>query len=269
MKKLRIATVSMLMFVVSWTQAHEFWIRPEIFTPQIGSDVSLALRVGENFKGEPRPREKGHIRKFAWVGASGTPQDVAGDEGKSPAGKFTLKESGVVTAGYRSQQRSLVLEPEKFHLYLREEGLEHVIREREATGKSQTPGRETYSRCAKTLLCTGEPERGGHDRRLGFPLELVALQNPYALAADGKLEVLVLHEEKPLADAMVQLFQEDRAEAHVRLRTNAEGRVTLTLKPDAVYLVAVVHMKAAAAGLDADWESLWASLTFATRAKPQ
>jgi uncharacterized GH25 family protein len=46
------------------------------------------------------------------------------------------------------------------------------------------------------------------------------------------------------------------------IRTDAAGRVRVPLSRSGVWLVKAVHMIPAPAGADADWESIWASLTF-------
>jgi hypothetical protein len=53
----------------------------------------------------------------------------------------------------------------------------------------------------------------------------------------------------------------------VAARTDAQGRVRLPLGGSGVWLVKAVHMIAAPAGSGADWESFWASLTFALPAR--
>ena len=45
-------------------------------------------------------------------------------------------------------------------------------------------------------------------------------------------------------------------------RSDADGRVAFRVHSGGMWLIKAVHMIPAAAGSDAQWESLWASLTF-------
>jgi len=64
------------------------------------------------------------------------------------------------------------------------------------------------------------------------------------------------------ANAFVTAIHRDDPAARVSARSDASGRVTLSLPRSGVWLVKSVQMIAAPAGSNADWESLWASLTF-------
>ncbi len=48
-------------------------------------------------------------------------------------------------------------------------------------------------------------------------------------------------------------------------RTDNDGRVRFRLRPGGMWLVKAVHMVQAPAGTNAEWESLWATLTFELR----
>ncbi len=54
--------------------------------------------------------------------------------------------------GYRSRPTSLEQDAAKFENYLREEGLERIIDQRKQAGRSNMPGLEIFSRCAKAIV---------------------------------------------------------------------------------------------------------------------
>lgn len=245
--------------------AHDFWLEPSAFQPAVGSMLSLALRVGQQFDGEAVPRQARLIEKFVISGPDGE-RTVDGREGRDPAGVVTLNAPGLYVVGYRSLPSSVELGAEQFEKYLAEEGLDSIIEQRKKTGRSQTPGLEIYSRCAKTLISTTSASAGpmtGGDRALGLRLELVAETNPYAAASkrNAPRAFHLLYEGKPLAGTLVVAIKQDTPEAKVSARTDRAGRVALALTPG-VWLVKAVHMMPAPAGVAAEWESLWASLTF-------
>jgi hypothetical protein len=227
----------------------------------LGAKIDLRLFVGEGYQGEERPRDPTHVRRFALVTASGETA-VDGTSGQSPAGVATIERAGVATIVYQSHRRSLVLEADKFEAYLEDHGLVAARTARRERKESHLPGREVYSRCAKTLVCAADPAAGGHDRVAGMPVEIVPIDNPYALPAGGKLRARVLVNGKAQAGLRVELFQQGSAAGPVQRQSDASGIVEFEVKPGQAYLLGAVHMIPAPPDAGADWESFWASLTF-------
>jgi uncharacterized GH25 family protein len=204
------------------------------------------------------------IVKFVTVSAAGAEAPAAGVPGRDPAGRVRVTEPGFVIAGYRSSPSSLELPADKFEAYLKEEGLEKVIAIRARRGDSEKPSKEIYSRCAKALLDAGGAGTAGFDRALGFRLELIPEASPKRLPANagGSIPVRLFFEGKPLAEALVVAMNRDAPDKKISARTDKAGRVVLALPRGGVWLVKTVHMVPAPADSGADWESLWASLTF-------
>ena len=241
-------------------RAHDFWIEPSSFRPAVGSTVSARLLVGMNLRGDPVPRNPAMIEKFVLVTDAGeTP--VAGRSGDDPAGRVSIGAPGLAVIGYRSRNSFLFLEADKFEEYLREEGLEPILELRARRGESAKPSRELFSRCAKALISSGDGSTG-YDRNLGLTLELLPEKNPYLLAAGGELPIRLLYEQKPLSGALVVALPFDAPAAKISQRTDGKGRVRLRLPSSGRWLVKVVHTVPAGDAALADWESLWASLTF-------
>ena len=240
--------------------AHDLWIEPTSFAPGAGEVVGVKLRVGMNLEGEPVPRYATLIRQF--VVAKDTDRvPLPGREGADPAG-FLRPEPGLQVLGYFSNPSRIELPAEKFNAYLEDEGLDAILALRSARGESAAPGRELYSRCAKSLLLSGPASEAGGDRRLGFPLELVAERNPYVLRSSEDLPVRLLWRGQPLEGALVVAINRASPREKLLARSDREGRVRFRLHPGGMWLVKAVHMVPAPAGSDADWQSYWASLTF-------
>lgn len=224
-----------LLFTTLTLWSHDMWIEPATFAPQPGSIVALKLRVGQDLIGDPIPRSAALIREFVSAGAAGK-KLVVGREGSDPAGFVLQPETGGAVVGYYSNPSAVELEAEKFNAYVQEEGVRGVT----ARGPKV---RERFTRCAKTLI-------GSNDRLLGFPLELLAEpQGTYKL----------LYQSKPLANALVVAIRKGHASEKVSARTGADGRVRLPISADGMWLVKAVHIVPDGA----DWQSYWASLTFA------
>lgn len=243
--------------------AHDFWIQPSSFRPAVGSAVEMRLFVGPNFEGEPFPRVPNLISRFVLVSSAGE-RDIPGRAGADPAGVVRIEAPGLQIAAYRSLNYGLTVDAAKFEKYLAEEGLEKISAVRQKRGESGNPGREVFSRCAKALLEVSPANAApiGQDRAVGLTLELVAEKNPYALSAGEELPVRLLLDGKPLAGALVHGLLHGDPSAKVAVRTGRDGRAKLRLARPGFWLIKAVEMSPAPAGENADWQSLWASLTF-------
>ena len=107
----------------------------------------------------------------------------------------------------------------------------------------------------------------GADAEVGLVTEIVAEANPYTDDMSGGFPIRVLYNGAPRADAQVELFaRPPSGEVEVSLhRTDADGRVTLPVRPGYSYLADAVVLRPMEPQAEKDpvWESLWASLTFA------
>jgi len=83
-------------------------------------------------------------------------------------------------------------------------------------------------------------------------------------AGTRELPLRVLFEGKPLAHAKLVAQCEGDPGRELAARSDAEGRVRLRLDRPGRWMVKTVHMVRPPGVPDADWESLWASLSFET-----
>lgn len=244
--------------------AHDLWIEPTSFSPKPGELVGVRLRVGVNLVGEPVPRMAALVNQFVVADAADR-KPLYGRNGADPAGYWRVAMPGLHLIGYYSNPSRVELPAEKFNAYLKEEGLDSILGLRASRNDADAGAREIFSRCAKSLVFSGPPAEGQGDRPLGFPLELVAERNPYALRAGEDLPVRLTYENWPLAGALVVAMNRLDPTERLTARTDREGRVRLPLRGGGMWLVKAVHMITAPAGTDADWASFWASLTFESR----
>jgi uncharacterized GH25 family protein len=271
----RLGLIVAVSLLASAAAAHHFWIEPSSFHPSANETLRLAIWIGDSFADRSEfARDSRHIERFVLVAPDGQEKPVVGLDGSRPAGLARLIQPGVHRVGYRSVRNFSQLDGPKFEAYLAQEGLEHISALRAQRGQTHQPGREAYSRCAKTVLETkteapaeesvssspGQPERP-----LGLRLEIVPEVNPCRLSAGDELPVRVLFDGQPLAGALVEAVSQSDASAAEKIRSDAEGRAVFHLNREGLWLVRCVWMVEAEEGLNADWESLWASLTLETR----
>jgi len=255
------AVATALLFLATISFAHDLWIVPSKFKPAAGEIVTASLLVGQKLHGEPLPRIPPLVDRFV-LWRNGVETQTVGRAGADPAGAVLVGEPGVQWIAYQSNAYPLSLEATKFTDYLRDEGLEHVIEARAKSGHSAAPSRERFYRCAKSLISAGGDAKGTFDKPLGFTLELIPRSNPYALRAGATLPLTLLFHGQPIANVLIVAMNRDDPADQIAVRTDAKGRANVALKRPGFWLIKAVHMQAAPAGANADWESWWASITF-------
>ena len=200
--------VAVLAFAAAPAAAHDFWIRPGAFRVQPNEVLRIHLRVGHAFAGDPVARDPDRIRRFTVRGPGGAEMRIAGRRGESPAGWVRLAEPGIHVIAHRTQRWVSSLEPARFEYYLREEGLEHIISARSEKGEDAAPGREWYSRCAKSIVVVegGDPAayQSGFDRAFGMGLEMIPETNPATLIPGAKFSLRLLFEGRPIAGVLIR-----------------------------------------------------------------
>ncbi|TAM47029.1 MAG: DUF4198 domain-containing protein [Gammaproteobacteria bacterium] len=241
--------------------AHDFWIEPGSFRPAVGAKVPLRLFVGMDFAGEPTVYLPDTFERYAVIGPDGE-RNISGTLGDDPAGQFTVSRPGPYIVAYRSTRFTVTFDTlAEFEQYLEKEGLERVKTLRAYGTPKGKIIRENYSRSAKALVITRKARTSSPDRALGLRLELVAEANP--LLTD-RLPVRLLYEGRPLEGALVVAFSKTEPYNKLKMRTDKDGRVIFNLLKgrDGPWIITTVHMFPAPPKTNADWESVWASLTF-------
>lgn len=256
--RLFLPVFALLLALAAPVWAHDFWIEPASFRPAVGSKVPLRLFVGMDFAGQPTVYLPDTFERYAAVGPDGE-KNIPGTLGDDPAGQFTVARAGAYIVAYRSTLFTVTFDTlAEFEQYLEKEGLERVKTLRAFGAPKSKVIRENYSRSAKSLVVAGKPGAAA-DRALGLRLELVAEKNPYTTR---RVPLRLLYESKPLADALVVAFNKAEPLKKQKARTDKDGRVQLDFNRPGVWLVTSVHMFPAPPKANADWESVWASLTF-------
>ncbi|MES2632232.1 MAG: DUF4198 domain-containing protein [Pseudomonadota bacterium] len=257
-----------LMAVHFAAQAHEFWMLADRFSPAVGTPVSLTLAVGENFSGDQVGFSRELVASLRIYSAAG----MADLGARVPAGAATgtfnvpLTRAGTQLIAMDSHPSRITLSADKFHAYLREEGLDFIAKAREASGTATTPGRERYRRNVKVLVQAGAQSDATFARRTGQMLEIVPLADPHVQMSRKPLAFQVYFDSKPLQGALLKFWSKDHGQVTiVRTITDAEGKVQFTPPWPGTWMASVVHMVPARDSQQDDWDSYWGNLTFALR----
>lgn len=249
--------------------AHEFWIAPSRYDAVQGRTIDLGAAAGTGFRGEKKPWSPDHAVRFVIRASKPIDLTRAATPGELTWTRFAPSDGGGALVGFESDFLPIELPAAQFNLYLKAEGLDGPLA---ARGESAAPGRERYRRCAKAWLAGSDPARA--TARLGLPLELVPAGTP---GVGPELRLQVLLEGHPLAGALVKawrtdvaadgapgpVFARDSVNVAWQGRTDASGHVSVPVRQAGEWLVSTVHMEPCREREIADWESTWASLSFA------
>ena len=253
--------------VVRDGNAHEFWVQPSKFWIAPRAALSLTLQVGDGPVRQLSPIPLYRITRFDAIGPSGDPIDVRASLAATVKREVVLDVPGTYVLTLETDNRAYSRQPsERFNAYLEMEGLTPALEHRTRTHEMHADGFERYSRAAKSLVLVGPP--GGQSqthvtRPLGLPLEIVPLVSPYSEPRPASFPVRILYEGRVLPGALVKLInlELDLATVDAR-RSDGMGVATFAMPESGSWLVSVVWTKPLANSPDADFETIFASLTF-------
>ena len=240
--------------------AHDYWIQAAPYVSSKPTLVNITLQVGDNFDGSPQSTSPNWHRDFSFI-HDGERRVINATNGPDPAAFLPADKPGLYMVGYENYADHIEMKAEKWNRYLEEEGLQSIVRLREAKQQSDLPGREYYQRCAKSLVLIGDQPVSlkALQQPLGYRLEIIPLSDPYTAR---NLQVQLLYDGKPQAGLLVTAFRREAPLRRQHVRTDADGRATISLRERGEWLVKTVHMVSVRDDARADWSSYWATLTF-------
>jgi uncharacterized GH25 family protein len=216
--------------------AHDFWLQPQAFRWETTQSMPLSLLVGH---GDHSARSKipaRRVTRFEVIGPSTL--DLRDQLHADEDTNLQLNAPGayVVVLATDNQARS-DLPADRFNDYLRAEGLTPAIVAREQTGQTQAEGSERYSRQAKSLVQVGASQQQSHvTDAVGLRLEIVPEIN--------------------LSDPA------DVSKAAISRLSDARGRAVFDMPSQGQWLLHVTWTKILPSADEADFDTVFASLTF-------
>ena len=254
-----------LLALAAPASAHEFWISPLDYTPAAGEEAAADLRNGEEFEGGALSYIPQRTERFEiWRG--GAPAAVEGRVGDRPALAPQALEEGLNVVVHETADNFVTYrELARFARFANHKGFPEAVDRHVQRRLPEDEVIERYRRFAKSLIGVGDAE--GADAPVGMRVELVALANPYVDDVSDGMPVRLLRDGAPVADWQVELFQRLDGAVEITLhRTDADGVALLPVAPGAEVMADAVLIEAldpATAPRGAQWETLWANLTFA------
>lgn len=270
--KRRFLVPTLLLFISAGTlAAHDLFLRAESYFVAPDATVRLDVLNGTFSKSE-NAVTRDRLRDLSIVGADGvtTPVDRAAwsETGDTSVINVRVGAAGTYVIGASLLHREIALKAKDFNTYLATDGLPDVLAARRKSGELGRSARERYSKHVKALIQVGATRTSGYGAELGYPAELVPLNNPYALRVGGNLRLRAVVEGEPVANQVIIAGGRTSGGARIAqrtVRTNRDGEASIRIGSRGVWYVKFIHMKRASADTAIDYESKWATLTFGVR----
>ncbi|ABC65003.1 DUF4198 domain-containing protein [Erythrobacter litoralis] len=246
--------------------AHTFWLAPESYQIEVGEIVTVDFQVGDAAENGPWGlywERVVSLRDYGPDGISdhqGAIRETVGEEVGRAA--LDLNEPGTHVVAFESNPSASDLDAEAFNSYVDEEGLHAVSRYRNATATVDRRGTELYSRRSKALIQVGDTPTDNVTLPIGQTLEIVPLQNPYALGDDRRLTVQILFRGAPLTEGTLHVANLAGSKGTTKYPTDENGMVELTIPEEGRWLLDVVWAVPAPNEDRADFFTVFSSLSF-------
>lgn len=249
-------------------QAHDLYLMPAQWTPAPGSKIEVFFENGDGFPQGQSSVKPERLRDTRVVSGSGG-SELTGitalekrsrAEAQMPAGNATV----VLTS--RTIPNHIDLDAAKFTEYLKHEELTPIVAWRDQHGEAGRAGSEQYSKYVKSIVRVGSGDNGWR-KETGLTIEFIPEADPYALKPGDQLPVRVLLRGRPAVDVPVEVAWLEQGVAKLETvgRTNPEGRASIPIRARGPHRLHTIHIERCSDPKAADWESFWASLTFAVQ----
>ncbi len=186
---------------------------------------------------------------------------------------FETGSAGTYVLGISTAATVFTLTADEFNEYLAHDRIVDAIEQRKTAGKWDDEATERYSKHVKAIVQVGEQRSADFSHELEYPAEFVPLQNPYELGVGDELQVQFLRAGQPVANQIVYASHEnyhshgenDEHTEAVNTRTNSQGVASIPINASGQWYIRTIHMVETTTEPDVDYESNWATLTFAIR----
>jgi hypothetical protein len=189
-------------------------------------------------------------------------------DGTSSAFTVEAGEPGSWVLGVSTRPSVIALTAREFEEYLASDGLPDVLGQRRRNGESGRAVKERYEEHVKALVQVGDRPGEGFATPLGSPVEIVPLDDPYALRPGAAFRFRALVDGAPAPGQLVQFGGRTATGGRIplrSLRTGADGIGRIVVAPAGTWYVKFIHMRRLEGDPEADYHSRWASLSFEVR----
>ncbi len=180
---------------------------------------------------------------------------------------ITTSGAGTYVVGVSTRTNEIGLTGLQFNQYLESDGIPDALEARKRRGASDEEDvRERYAKHVKAVFQVGESRTGEFDTQLGYPAEIILLNNPYEVSVGGELRVRCLVDGKPVANQYVLAGGEHDGTMipETAVRTDPHGEATFRLHAAGRWYIRFISMTKSD-DPEIDYRSKWATITFEIR----
>jgi hypothetical protein len=268
-RRVAVSAGAMLLVAVAIADAHDLFFKPDRFHLAQETDVVIPILNG-TFSRSENSIARARVRDIAIVGPAGrfrADTTAWSDVGDTSRLRFRTGSAGTYVIGASTRPSVIALEAKDFNEYLETDGVPDVLAARRRAGELQRGAKERYHKHIKTLLQVGETRSSAFTAELGYPAELIPLENPYDLRSGSTLALRCLVDGKPVPNQFVLFGGRTPSGGRIAqraLRADSAGVVRVPIRTAGAWYVKFIHMARVSAD-SVDYESKWASITFEIR----
>lgn len=269
LRRAALATPALVLVASGIASAHDMFIKPTRFFAPENAEVRVRLLNGtftlsENSIARNRLADASVLTPRGRVQLDTTEWGVRGD---TSTFHIHTRSAGTYVIGVSTKPSEIDLSADDFNLYLEADGIPDVLAARRSAGELNRPARERYHKHVKAFLQVGDARSDLYATPMGYPAELMPMENPYSLQRGSTLRVRTLVDGRPVANQFVLYggtASNDTQMEQKSVRSDAQGVASIPLSAPGVYYVKFINM--ARVNRDGiDYESKWATITFQVR----
>ncbi|MEP6514263.1 MAG: DUF4198 domain-containing protein [Parafilimonas sp.] len=243
--------------------AHEYILIAYKYKLNMGDTLEMHLFVADGFNVElEKPMQTAITKKFELITENGTENLLAITKNNAlPILNKKVDFEGLGLLNMERDYARISLPTDKFLDYLKEDHIENI-----KNVLSQPLQRERYTRYIKALVKSGDTNSDTLYKTItGQKLEIILLNNPYILRVGKVLKAQMLFNGLPLKNIIITARNRTGSEAASAStsRTDNNGICSFKLIRKGVWFLHATYMIPCPDKEDSDWESFWASYSFA------
>jgi len=260
----------LLTTVAALAAAHDMFLKPDRFFVAENATIDLALINGTFTKSE-NSIARNRLLDISVLGPAGrTRIDTSAWKADGDTSFFSTKAGGAGTyvLGVSTRPNLIKLTGQEFNEYLESDGMPDVLAARKRDGELGRGVTERYHKHVKAIVQVGETRSGHFATPLGYPAEIIPVDNPYTLKPGSTFRFRTLVGGKAIGNQYVQYGGRTPNGGRIEMkavRSNAEGVAEIRISGPGTWYVKFIDQTRLSGDPEADYESKWASLTFAVR----
>lgn len=259
----------LLVTAVTVAAAHDLFIKPTRYFAPENSEVRVRVLNGtftksENSIARNRLADASVLTPVRRVALDTAEWGVSGD---TSTFHIHTRGAGTYVIGASTRPSVIDLSADDFNLYLKDDGIPDVLEARKQAGELGKGAKERYHKHVKAMVQVGTARSDHYATALGYPAEIVPMENPYSLSSGASLRVRTLVDGKPAVNQLVVYGGVTAADQGIEaksVRSDAQGVATIPLGTAGTWYIKFINM-VKVRGDSVDYESKWASLTFQVR----